>query len=151
MSKKDKKKTPCKPLVKRFAISIILALFFGLLCSYLAWSWDPKLMEDMWFWGWPLMLSIMFNRLLIWFAVTFSWFMTKHPLFWFKMYPVFRWAIIWAFVSIDIIFGPFIMDYQQATLVAWMTVLAGAFYGMVIDMVATKFAWDGEDLLKWLK
>lgn len=43
------------------------------------------------------------------------------------------------------------MDYPQATLVAWMTILAGAFYGMVIDMVATKFAWDGEDLLKWLK
>lgn len=151
MSKKDKKKTPCKPLVKRFAISVLLALVFGFLCSYLAWSGDPKLMENPWYWGGPLMFGIMFNRLLIWFAITFSGFMTKHPLFGFRMYPVFRWALIWAFVSIDMVFGPFIMGYQEAALVAWMTVLSGAFYGMVIDLVATKFAGEWEDLYKWIK
>lgn len=149
MSKKDKKKA-CKPLVKRFVISIALALVFGFICSYLTWNSDPLLNENAWYWWWPLMLAIMFNRLLIGFAVTFSWFMTKHPLFWFRMHPFFRGAIVWAFVSIDMIFGPFIMDYGQAALVAWMTILAWAFYWMVIDTVATKFAGEWEDLLKWI-
>ncbi len=150
MSKKDKKKSPCKPLVKRFVISIVLALFFGFLCSYLAWSSDATLKLDPNYWGSPLMLNIMFNRLLIGFAITFAWFMTKHPLFWFRMYSVLRGAIIGAFVSIDMIFWPFIMWYEQATVVAWMTILAWAIYGVVIDVVATRFAWEGEDLLKWL-
>jgi len=43
MSKKDKKNSSCKPLAKRFIISITLALLFGLLCSYLAWNGDPTL------------------------------------------------------------------------------------------------------------
>ena len=149
MSKKDKKKA-CKPLVKRFVISIVLALLFGLLCSYTAWNSDATLKMSDSYWGWPIMLNIMFNRLLIGFAITFSWFMTKHPLFWFRMYPILRGAIIGAFVSIDMIFGPFIMWYEQAAILAWMTILAWTLYGMIIDLVATRFAWEWEDLLKWI-
>jgi len=76
--------------------------------------------------------------------------MTKHPLFWFRTYPIFRWAIVWAFISIDMIFWPFIMQYEQAVLIAWMTIFVWAFYWIVIDLVATKFAWEGEDLFKGL-
>jgi hypothetical protein len=98
-----------------------------------------------------LMLNIMFNRFLIGLVIVFAWFMTKHPIFWFRIYPALRWAVVGAFISIDMIFWPFIMWYEKAALVAWMTLFAWAFYGMIIDFVVTKYSAEWDDLLQWIK
>jgi len=116
MSKKSKKEHQTKPIVRRMIFSIALALIFGLLCSYFAWKSDPILSLNYYYWGWPIMLNI-----------------------------------IWTIISIDMIFWPFIMWYEKAVFVAWMTLFAWAFYGMIIDYVVTKYSAEWEDLLKWIK
>jgi hypothetical protein len=72
MSKKSKKVQVTKPIVRRMIFSVALALIFGLLCSYLAWTSDPVLKSSYNYWGGPLMLNIMFNRLLIGFLIVFA-------------------------------------------------------------------------------
>ena len=68
-------------------------------------------------------------------------------MFKFRLFPFFRWASIWAIVSIDIVFGAFIVDMENAMTIAWMTIWAWAFYWAIIDIVATKFSWEGPALL----
>ena len=135
-----------KLIVKRKIISLLLALLFWFICAYLASSWSG---DD--FWWSALMWNIVFNRFLIGVLVTFWGFMTLCPATGMRLYPFLRWAIIWAFVSIDISFWPFMAEMKDAWMIAFMTILAWAVYGMIIDIVATKFSWEWEKLFKSIK
>lgn len=135
------------PIVRRKTIAILLGIAFGFLCAYLAWSWDETLKNDPNYWGSALMWNIVYNRFLIWVVVLLFWAFTVHPIFGFKLHPILRWSLIWALVSIDIIFWSFMAGMENAAAIARMTIIAWAFYWAIIDVVATKFWGEGEELL----
>jgi len=96
------------------------------------------------------MWSLLFNRFLIGFVIFFVGFIKIHPLFEIRMYPALRGSLIGALVSLDIAIGIFITPATtgdiSATTIFWMTIIVGAIYGLIIDITATKFSGEGEDL-----
>lgn len=142
------KKWVCSlPMVRRMFTSIVLWILFGLFCAFLASIWTT----DQNYWGSAIMWNIIFNRLLIGLVIAFAWFIVVHPLLKIRMYPAFRWALLWTLVSIDISFGPFIIWMENAWSIFWATIFAWAFYGLIIDLIATKVAWEWEILLEGTK
>lgn len=147
---KNKGKKKCilsKPIVKRVAIWISLGIIFWLLCSYFALKYNTTNIVNQS----ALMWNLIFNRFIMWFIIAILWLITVHPLFWFRMYPALRWAFAWWVISIDLVFGPYMMWYENAWSIAFATILVGAIYGMIIDLVATKFAWEWEELFNSIK
>lgn len=143
-----KNKTVCSlPMVKRMFTSIVLWISFGIICAYLAstWNTDPN------YWGSPLMWNLIFNRFLMWITIAFAWFVVVHPILKIRMYPAIRWALLWAIVSLDISFWPFITWMENAWTLFWWTILVWAIYGLIIDIVASKVWWEWETLLEWTK
>lgn len=130
-----------KLFLRRFAIAISLAIVFGLLCVYLASGSNPGI------WWTPAMWSILFNRFLIGIIVAVVWVHTVHPVFGFTVKPFLRWTVFWTLVSIDLAIGVFVGNVPNAIFVFWATIIAWAVYGMIIDMMATKFAWEGTAIL----
>jgi len=141
MPKKKKKDTTLvsKFIVRRMFLAISLSLIFGIISAYLSWKADPFLQLDHNYWRWPVMASIVFNRFLIGFVLIFVWFVKVHPVFNIRMYPVIRWALIWALISIDMTFSSYIMWYSRAAFLAWFTLSTWAIYWIIIDYLATKF------------
>lgn len=133
----------CKPMVKRMFISLTLWALFGLLCAYFASTntLDPN------FWGSAVMWSIFFNRFVIGFVVALAWFIVVHPLLNIRMYPVCRWACAWFLVSLSLAFGAYSTGGEQANIIFWWSIVSWMIYGLIIDLVATKVAWEGETLL----
>ncbi len=134
-----KKSTFELPMVRRMLLSLGLWAFFGLLCAYFAasGSTDPN------FWGSAVMWSIFFNRLVLWFLVALVWFIVVHPILKIRMYPICRWACAWFFISLSLAFG------AGDTKIFWATVISGMVYGAIIDLVASKIAWEWRELLEW--
>lgn len=141
-----RKKICSLPMVRRMFISMFLGISFGLLCSYLAWR-SSGMTPD--FWWSALMWNILFNRLMIWVMIAFAWFVTFHPILRIRMYPALRWTLIWALVSLDISFWAFISEMPDAWNILFATVLAWAIYGMIIDLVATKYWGEWKALIEW--
>lgn len=135
------------PIARRKIITLVLGVAFWFLCAYLAFIGDTSLQESWTYWWSALMWNIVYNRFLIWVFVLIFWIFTVHPIMWFKLKPILRWALIWTIVSIDMVFWAFIINNENAVFIARMTILAWAFYWAVIDVVATKFWWEWKDLL----
>lgn len=131
-------------MVRRMFTSVVLWILFGFLCAYFAStsSVDPS------YWGSALMWNIVFNRFLIWVVIAFSWFIMVHPLLKIRMYPAIRGAVLWAWVSLDIAFGPFISWMENAMNIFFATIIMWAVYGLIIDIVATKVGGEWEMLLE---
>lgn len=138
------------PFVKRKLICISLWIVFAFLCAYFAWSWDESLKNNPDFWWSSLMWVIVFNRILISWVVLIIWVFTVHPL-WFRILPIFRWFIVWAFVSLDLAIWSMISWWENALKYFWLTILMWAIYWMIIDFVATKLAWEWVWLLDFGK
>ncbi|MDD3646133.1 MAG: hypothetical protein PHH06_01865 [Candidatus Gracilibacteria bacterium] len=136
-------KKMCKPMVKRMFISLTLGALFGLLCAYFASTntLDPN------FWGSAVMWSIFFNRFVIGFVVALAGFIVVHPLLNIRMYPVCRGACAGFLVSLSLAFGAYSTGGEQANIIFWGSIVSGMIYGLIIDLVATKVAGEGETLL----
>jgi len=135
------------PLVKRKLICVVLGIVFGFLCFYLAEGGNgPE--ESLW--CTPVMWGILFNRLLLGVMVFLAGFITFHKTFKFRLYPWLRGLIVGAFVSVDLAIWYLMMpdiDSSQKWAIFGMTIVAGAVYGLIIDVVATKLSAEGKDLL----
>ena len=131
-----------KKFLKRFLISIVLWILFWFVCTWLASSSNPGI------WWSALMWNLLFNRFLIWLVIAMIWVYTIHPAFWFKCFAL-RGAFFGAVISLDIAIWVFMVagDRAQQIKVFWLTILAWAIYGLIIDIVATKFGWQGKELL----
>lgn len=140
----DKKCIFSLPMAKRMLISLVLGFAFGLLCAYFASTniADPN------FWGSAIMWSLVFNRFLIGFVVALAWFIVVHPVLKIRMYPICRWACVWLLVSLSLAFGGYAWGWEQALFIFWASIISWIIYGMIIDLVATKIAWEGEVLLE---
>ena len=139
-----KSKNCLSVMCKRMLICKTLGIVFGLLCVSLAASGGGEV------WGTALMLTILFNRLLIGVVVALAGFISIHPVFQFRIYPWLRGFLVGALVSLYIAIGMFIAPSGLPNIwtIFWMTILVGGIYGMIIDVVATKFSAEGEDLFK---
>jgi hypothetical protein len=107
------------------------------------------------FWWTPLMWAIVFNRFLIGLFVYFAGAINYDAWLKCKWWSWLRGFIVGAIVSIDMAIGIFMSpttgSYDAVT-VFWMTILAGAVYGLIIDLVATKVAGDGKKFTEgWAK
>jgi hypothetical protein len=132
-----------KKFLKRFLISIVLWILFWFVCTWLASSSNPGI------WWSALMWNLLFNRFLIGLVIAMMWVYTIHPVLWFKCFAL-RGAFFWAVISLDIAIGSYISNTADPATqfrVFWMTILAWAIYGLIIDIVATKFSGQGKELL----
>lgn len=131
------------PSRKRFLVAISLGLAFGVLCAWLASKNDPTIfsLKSSTFW------TIVWNRFLIGLMIAFAGAFVRHPIFGFRCFPVFRGAILGAIVSLVIAFGILTMPIENVTMIFWATIGAGAIYGIIIDLVATKVGGEGKELL----
>lgn len=132
------------PIAKRKMICVSLGLLFWLLCCYLASNSNPDIRWT------PMMWSIIYNRVLIWIFVMLFGFVNYYQFFSIRLLPALRWAIAWFWVSLDLAIGIHIIPTENAWTIFWLTLIAWIIYWMIIDLVATKFSWDWEVLMKWL-
>lgn len=124
------------PARKRFLIAAPLGIAFGFLCAYLA---SRSVTEA--FWWTPLMWTIVTDRFVLGVAVGMVGVFVRHPIFGFGMSPAFRGAIIGILMSLPLATGGMINPGPMgAWTVFFYTLIAGAVYGSIIDVVATKFA-----------
>lgn len=136
------------PACKRFLIALPLSLLAGLLCAYLASLTNPAA----WQISHPLFWTIVTDRLLIGLTVGLAGPFTTHPVFGFRCWPPLRGAVLGAFASLPLAFGG-IIDATTlppeitTTFIFWATVGAGAVYGLLIDVIATRWGGEGRALL----
>lgn len=135
------------PMVQRKAICGIIGIAFGFLFAYL-YSIRPELQNYPNFWGSALMWSILVNRLMIGIVIFIAGVFTVIPLFNWRFAPWFRGLMLGAFVSLDLALWPLTINLDNAWSIFWFTIGAGAFYGLIIDIVATKITGEGKDLLR---
>jgi hypothetical protein len=140
------------PMVRRHITCVFLGIGFGFLCAYLASKGSSEMLGDSNFWGSALMWNIVFNRFLSGVMISLVGVFTIHPFFGFRLFPWLRGFFIGGFVSLDIAIGSLMspVSSEMAFQIFWMTILAGAIYGMIIDVTATKIGGEGEKLLKRL-
>ncbi len=140
------KETLSLPIVKRIAIAKFLGLGAGLLCI----SFAAKEMPEIWDFKNPLFWTIVINRIVLGIVVGLAGFMTIHPIFKFKCFSFLRGAVFGALISLDMAFGGLIdnPNPEKAMTIFWATIIAGAVYGLIIDIIATKFGGEGKELLK---
>jgi len=83
------------------------------------------------------------NGLIIGVLLTFAGFITWHPIFRFRIHPIFRGAIIAAFVHLDFT----IYTWSDQPLF-WKTMIIAAIFGAMIDLMATQLFGEGQELME---
>lgn len=124
---------------KRMLITVSLGAISGLICAYVA---DFFVVSDPMFW------IIFLNRVLIGIVVGVSGFVTRHPFFFFPCYAlrgIFFGAILSLLVSLEMLLHP---QTEEIMIAFWTFIVAGAVLGLLIDLVSTKVAGQGKDLLQ---
>ena len=129
-------------MVRRLLVSVILGILFGLLCVQLASGTNPDIR------GTSSMRNILFNRFLIGMVVALVGIYTIHPILGFKCYAL-RGIFFGAIISLDIAIGVYTssIDPTLKCKIFRMTILAGACYGLIIDLVGTRLGGQGKELL----
>lgn len=96
------------------------------------------------------MWTILTDRILIGMVVGLAGAYSVHPMFRFPIPAWFRGTCLGTFVSLPLATGAMVMPAAgtDAWTVFWLTLAAGAFYGFVIDLAASKFGGEGPELLK---
>ena len=136
------------PVCKRKLISVLLGLGFGFLCAHLAHQ-SPELAAIENYWTSASAWVIIYNRVLIGFFVFTAGAFTVHPIFKFRIHPILRGAACGALVSLINAIGVLTMpEMENLTQIFWGTIITGAIYGAIIDLVATRFGGEGKVLLE---
>ena len=90
------------------------------------------------------MWTLVADRFLIGLVVALAGAYTIHPIFRFRCPPARRGAVLGAIVSLPLAAGVMIVPVGAPAPwnIFWATILVGAIYGLIIDLVATK--WGGQ-------
>ncbi|MBF0262670.1 MAG: hypothetical protein HQL97_12655 [Magnetococcales bacterium] len=131
---------------RRFKISIGLGALFGLLCAWLAGQQQPELFSP----TNPIFWSIFTDRLLIGMMIGFAGAFTRHPVLGFPYRPWLRGGCLGLVVSLPLAAGAMSgppHPHASAWMIFWASLLTGAVYGLIIDLVATRFGGEGIDLI----
>ncbi|MBF0425012.1 MAG: hypothetical protein HQL66_04220 [Magnetococcales bacterium] len=135
-----------KPAAKRFAVSVVLGAASGLLCIWLAAKHQPELASL----TNPVFWTIMSDRILIGFVVALAGAFTAHPVFGFPFRPWVRGSCMGLLVSVPMATGSLIAPPNPMVspwVIFFLSLVAGAVYGMIIDWVATRVGGEGAALL----
>jgi hypothetical protein len=92
------------------------------------------------------MWTIITDRFLIGLVVGLAGVYTTHPVFGFKLPPCIRGFCLGVFVSLTLAAG-YMMNADATWTIFWATLIAGGVYGLIIDMLATKFGGEGKDMI----
>jgi len=135
-----------KAALVRLLISIFLGIGFGFLCAYFANSenQDPTFYFSALFW------TIFGNRVLIGFVVFLVGVHRFHPIFGFRCFSILRGFMMGFLVSLPMAAGTFIGDSipeDQKNIIFWSSVIMGGIYGSIIDVIASKFGGEGEEII----
>lgn len=123
------------PIAKRKFFCVGASLFASLIVAF---TLPAELIEKV-----PMVQAAMIiNGLIIGTMLTFVGLFTWHPAFKFRMHPIFRGAIIAAFVHLDYT----IYTWPDQPLF-WKTMIIAAVFGATIDQLATQLYGEGEKLL----
>lgn len=129
---------------KRFLVAVPLGIVFGFLCSYLA---SGGVSGD--FWWTPLMWTIVTDRMVLGMMVWLAGAYVRHPIFGFRIHPLFRGGCVGIFASLPLATGGMIAPGEYgAWEIFFLTCFAGMLYGMIIDMIATKVGGQWVDIVK---
>ena len=138
-----------KSLLKRVAIGKTMGFMFGLIGLL---SIPYFLPEE----GWHFRIGIMFWYMLLGVMVGFMGTWAKHPVLNFRMHPVFRGALIGGFLNLTLV----LIAYEKFELIIssmqntggfqfqspYCFIIEGIILGIIIDLVATKYAGEGNEL-----
>ncbi|MBF0418253.1 MAG: hypothetical protein HQL86_08395 [Magnetococcales bacterium] len=130
----------------RFLIAIGLGALSGLLCAWLAGQQQPELFST----NHPIFWSIVSDRLLIGMMIAFAGAFTRHPVLGFPYRPWLRGFCLGAIVSLPMATGAMSAPTNSqgsAWMIFWASLISGAIYGLIIDLVATRFGGEGAGLL----
>jgi peptidoglycan/LPS O-acetylase OafA/YrhL len=128
---------------KRFFFAIPLGFVFGIICVWMASRDVPELFDfkNALFW------TIVTNRLLIGILIAFAGAFTRFPVCGFCFPAWLRGIFCGAIVSLTLACGVLIEPNPEAWKYFWLTIASGAFYGLIIDVLATKFGGEGKKFL----
>lgn len=134
-------------LVRRKLVCVALGIVFGLICCAFAASGGKTAV-----WGTPLMWAILWNRVLIGIVVFLGGALNYHVALGFRLSPWLRGAVIGAVVSIGPALGSLMSPAGYQAEAVWGTIVMGAVYGLLIDIIATKATGDGKAMLgEWAR
>jgi hypothetical protein len=142
----------CTPLSKRIALGTLLGTIFGLLC-FVGFSSNLEMPAEFvkfqtWSWTNVFMWTTITNRLAIGFVVGIAGFITKHPTFNYPIPAFLRGIKVGALISLPFALGALMgPNPEMAKQGFWISLIAGMVIGMIIDLVVTKVAGEGKDLL----
>ncbi|MBF0615029.1 MAG: hypothetical protein HQL92_07725 [Magnetococcales bacterium] len=131
---------------KRFLTAMGLGLMFGVLCASLAGQQQPELSSV----THPIFWAMVTDRLLIGMTVGFAGAFTYHPVLGFRYRPWLRGGCLGLVVSLPLACGALSAPAPaqgSVWIIFWATLLAGAVYGTLIDVLATKIGGEGSILL----
>lgn len=135
------------PARKRFLTAVGLGVVFGLVCVMVASQHQPEIANL----NHPLFWAIFTDRVLIGLMIAFAGAFTRHPLFGFRLFPWMRGTLAGMAVSLPLAAGamscPGVPDMSLWT-VFGLTLLSGAVYGIIIDVVATRVGGEGPALVQ---
>jgi len=138
-------------LTRRLLLGTLLGTLFGILC-FAGFSANQNLPKEfahwqVWSWSNLMMWSTIANRALLGSVVALAGFITVHPLLKFKIPVSARGLKTGAWVSLPMALGALMGENHEAAVSAfWIIMIAGAIIGMIIDLIITKFAGDGNKL-----
>ena len=137
------------PARTRFLVAVPLGIVAGLICVALAGQSSPEI----WNVKNPLLWTLLTDRFLIGLVIGLAGAYTHHPVFGFRMPAFLRGAALGTLVSLPIAFGALTTPIEQIptgvtlNFIFWATLAAGAIYGLVIDVIATKVGGEGKQLI----
>ena len=141
--------------IKRFIVAMVLGCFAAVITLYyLSFQIMPDIL------GSDLMWTIIANRITLAFVVAIGGVYMRHPIFGFKCPAFLRGAIFGFIISIELAVGVFIdpvsgvdalpesIEAASEMSLLIQTLLLGAVFGSVIDIIATAIGGQGKELLK---
>ena len=141
-----KKQTCCNTAGrKRGVIAVGLGLLLGLFSAYVSYRRGLLLWMG---WSEALFWACIFNRTLIGVGVWLGGWLMQHPFFSPKHLAWWRGMEIGGLVSIGLGIFMFSLSKNHGWENFWLIVLSGSLYGMLIDLVATRYAGEGKTLIK---
>ncbi len=141
-----------KQLTKRLVLGSILGTLFGVFCfsGFASNSDMPAELTKWQVWSWSntMMWSTIANRFLLGVVVALAGFITVHPMYNLKISAWFRGMKIGFLVSLPMAIGALMgQDAEMAKQGFWIVLVMGIIGGSIIDIIITKFAGEGKDLI----
>ncbi len=140
-----------KTLTNRLILGTLLGVMFGVMC-FTGFSSNPDMPVEMtkwqlWSWSNAMMWGTISNRMLLGVVVALAGFITRCPVFGFRISVWLRGMKIGFLVSLPMAVGALMNENPQAAQGSFLIVLmAGIIIGMIIDLIITKFVGDGDAL-----